>query len=70
MAKDYCTWFPEEYRGKDLRPCCKLHDDTCSTSKFYKCLKLKLGWFHASYITLGGSLGCWAKYTSKMFRRL
>ena len=50
--------------------CCKIHDETCSTSKFYKCLKGKVGSFHASYITLGGALGCLIKYPIKMIRRI
>lgn len=68
--KDYCTAFPESWLGKDISECCKKHDATCSTRKFYRCLKSKLGWFHSSYIALGGSLGCWVKYTRKMLRRV
>lgn len=68
--KDYCTWFPETWRGVDISECCKDHDASCGSHGFYECLKSKIGWFHASYITLGGGLGCWVKYTSKMFKRL
>ena len=53
------------------------HDETCSTHKFYKCLNqkfkdnnIKFSWFHAGYIALGGGIGCWVKYTSKMFKRI
>ncbi|WP_373069822.1 hypothetical protein [Sulfurimonas sp.] len=70
MKKDYCTAFPEVWRGIKISSCCRLHDMTCSTSKFFGCLKKKLGIFHATYITLGGAIGCWAKYTSKMFKRV
>lgn len=69
MAIDYCTWFPEKWRGVDIRECCKLHDDTCSTRKFYLCLKDKIGRFHATYIGFGGSLGCWFKYTKYMLSK-
>ena len=70
MKKDYCTWFKESWRGVDISECCKGHDTDCGSHGFYNCLKGKIGKFHASYIALGGGLGCWAKYTSKMFRRL
>lgn len=71
MSKtDYCTCFPEEWRGQDISDCCKLHDDSFSTRKFYKCLKSKIGWFHALYITAGGAIGLWFKYTSKMIKRV
>lgn len=65
--KDYCTWFPEKWRGVDISECCKGHDETCSTRKFYLCLKGKIGRFHASYIGFGGSLGCITKYPRKMW---
>ena len=68
--KDYCTMFPEKWVGVDISDCCKLHDNTCSTTKFFNCLKGKIGTFHSSYISLGGGFGCWVKYTSKMIKRL
>lgn len=80
---DYCTMFPEVWLGVDIRECCYIHDEVkvCSTKQFYKCLKekfkksdkrlvSKLYWFHASYIALGGGIGCWLKYTSKMIKRV
>lgn len=70
MEKDYCTWFPEKWRGVDISECCKGHDESCGSHGFYKCLKGKIGSFHASYIALGGGLGCWVKYTKKMIKRL
>ena len=70
MKNDYCTMFPETWRGVDISECCKLHDEECSTSKFFKCLKEKIGKFHSSYIALGGAVGCWFKYTKKMFKRM
>ena len=65
-----CTMFPNVWLGQDLSECCKLHDETLSTSKFYKCLKAKLGWFHASYITAGGAIGAWVKYTRRMWKKV
>jgi hypothetical protein len=76
--RDYCTWFPEywyrwvkwyKWEKIYIGDCCKTHDDTCSTSKFLKCLREKRA-VGNSIITIGGALGCWAKYTSKMFRRV
>jgi len=66
MSKDYCTLFPERWVGVEISDCCKEHDETCSTRKFYLCLKSKIGKFHATYIAFGGSVGCWVKYTKKM----
>jgi hypothetical protein len=60
--KDWCTGFPDTWRGVYIGECCKHHDNNCGTSNFFKCLKRKLGVFHASYITLGGMLGCLIKY--------
>lgn len=68
--KDYCSGFPEKWRGKDISECCKLHDETLGTHSFYKCLRSKIGWFHASYITLGGAIGAWVKYTKIMIKRV
>jgi len=71
---DHCTWFPETwYKGFSRKrvsivECCKGHDDTCSTRKFYLCLKDKIGRFHATYIGLGGSIGCIVKYPAHMIR--
>lgn len=64
--KDYCTLFPEKWRGVDIKECCYGHDKTCSTREFYLCLRAKIGKFHATYIGFGGSVGCWVKHTKKM----
>lgn len=68
--KDFCTWFPENWVGVYIGDCCKNHDDTLSTHSFFKCLKSKIGWFHASYITLGGLIGAMVKYPKRMFKRM
>ena len=68
--KDWCTWFPDIYFGVYIGDCCHIHDDTCSSRKFFNCLRKKVGYFSAVYITAGGALGCWVKYTSKMFRKV
>lgn len=68
--KDYCSFFPEKIYGINISDCCKLHDEECSTSQFFKCLRKKLDFFTALLITTGGSIGCWVKYTPKMFKRL
>jgi len=67
---DYCTWFPETWKGIDISECCKKHDETCSTGKFFRCLKEKIGKFHASYISLGGAIGCWLQYPKRMIKRI
>lgn len=67
--KDYCTWFPDNWKGVYIGDCCKIHDEECSTSKFLKCLYKKVG-LHSVYITAGGALGCWIKYTKKMIGRI
>lgn len=68
--KDWCTGWWDKYLGVDLSPCCMEHDNTLSTHKFFKCLKSKIGTFHASYITLGGLLGAVVKYPKKMIKRV
>jgi hypothetical protein len=68
--KDYCTWFPEYWFNTYIGDCCEEHDENCSTHMFYKCLKKKLNLFSSLFITLGGGIGCWAKYTTKMFKKL
>lgn len=73
--KDYCTLFPEYWFVKFtsvkvyIGACCKNHDNSCSTRKFYLCLKDKIGKFHATYIGFGGSIGCWFKYTKFMLNK-
>ncbi|QDF29002.1 hypothetical protein [Halarcobacter anaerophilus] len=67
---EYWEEMKPDSKGKFIGDCCKGHDKSCSTSKFFKCLKSKLGWFHASYITAGGAIGCWVKYTKKIFKRI
>ena len=71
--KDYCTMFPEYVQGIYIGDCCKIHDDTCSTMKFFRCLKSKLSEFVfnieiAFLITVGGTIGCLVKYTKKTLR--
>ena len=68
--KDYCTMFPEYWRGKYTGDCCKLHDSTLSTSSFYKCLRGKLTTVEAVLITAGGSIGAWIKYPKDMWNRV
>lgn len=79
MARvDRCTAFPERWpawvspwrwRVIEIAPCCKLHDERCSTGKFYRCLRNRrvVG---AWLITVGGAIGCWAKYPKKMINRV
>ncbi|MHB8098076.1 MAG: hypothetical protein ACYDD5_00620 [Sulfuricurvum sp.] len=67
---DYCTGWFEYYLGENIWECCKGHDEDLGTHTFYKCLKEKLGWFHALYITAGGAIGAWVKYTSRMFKKV
>ncbi len=68
--KDYCTWFPDVWLGMDISECCKRHDDTLGTHDFYQCLKSKIGWFHALYITAGGAIGAWVKYPLAMKKKI
>ena len=65
-----CTGFPNTWLGVDLTECCKNHDNNLGTHSFYKCLKAKIGWFHAGYITLGGAVGAWIKYTKTMAKKV
>lgn len=78
MKKDYCTLFPDiwfkiTWRFKIVKvyigDCCKDHDETCSTRKFFLCLKHKIGEFFATLIAFGGSVGCWVKYTRLMINK-
>lgn len=70
MKVDYCTGWFEVYLGEDISDCCKGHDETLSTRKFYECLKSKLGWYHAWYIALGGAIGAWVKYPFTMVKKV
>ena len=70
IKKDYCTWFPETWRGVDISGCCKIHDETCSTSRFYKCLRGKIDRVSAFIIAIGGGFGCWVLATKLMFKKL
>lgn len=70
MVKDYCTWFPEYWFGTYIGNCCKEHDENCGSHSFYKCLRKKIGRVSAFLIAIGGGIGCWTKYTSKMFKRI
>ncbi len=73
MKKDYCTLFPETFRGIDISPCCKKHDNEVGEKgtyspltphiAFYRCLKekgLSFGWSFA--IALAGGLMSSVKY--------
>ena len=68
--EDHCSCFPEQWLGVDISDCCKEHDDTLGTHSFYRCLKGKIGWFHAGYITAGGAIGAWVKYTRIMIKKI
>ena len=68
--KDYCTWFPDTFMGIYIGDCCKIHDEECSTSKFFICLRKKLGYTWSTLITTGGAFGCWIRYTKQMIKRL
>ena len=68
--KDYCTGWWDRYLGVDISDCCKLHDETLGTHVFFRCLKAKIGWFHATYITAGGAVGAWIRYTKTMISKI
>lgn len=68
--KDYCSWFPEKWFGTYIGDCCKEHDSNCGSHSFYKCLNRKINKVSAFLIACGGGIGCWFKYTSKMFKRI
>jgi len=72
VKKDWCTFFPENIFGIYIGSCCKLHDKNCSTHKFISCLSKKLGKFAVLSIPigLGGGLGCWTKYSKRMYKRM
>ena len=61
-------WVTWNFTVVDISECCKIHDEKCSTTKFFKCLRERniLG---ATLITLGGLIGCIAKYPIKMLKR-
>lgn len=67
---DWCTGWWDRYLGVDISVCCKEHDNTLSTHRFFICLKSKIGIFHATYITIGGAIGAWVKYTNRMLGRV
>ena len=73
MKEDYCSNFPEQFRGDNIQPCCKQHDNDCGQRgsynpyqtmvKFWKCLKEN--GVHAQWrllIVTGGTLGHLVKY--------
>lgn len=68
--KDYCSYFPEYWRGKYLGDCCKKHDKNCGTHAFYICLKTKITKVEAFIIAVSGGLGCWVKKPERMWNRL
>ena len=61
-TQDYCTWFPESWFGIYIGDCCKGHDTTCSTKKFYACLRSKIDIVGSLIVTAGGALGCIFRY--------
>jgi len=68
--KDYCSYFPEYWFETYIGGCCKVHDESCSSHKFYNCLRTKISFVGSMILTIGGGLGCWIKYTKKMLKRL
>lgn len=76
--KDYCTGFFEEWfawdkewfiRRIDLSELCKVHDENCSSTTFFKLL-----WKHkvvgGLLIGLVASIACWIRYTKHMIKRI
>ena len=68
--KDYCTMWFESMYGVDISDCCYKHDESLSTTRFYKCLSSKIDVFSAAIVTVGGFIGAWVKYPKQMWRRL
>ena len=68
--KDYCSYFPEYWRNIYIGACCKLHDKSCGSHDFYKCLATKITKLEALLITLGGATGCWFKQPKRMWNRI
>jgi len=75
IVQDWCSFFPEYVQKVYIGGCCKLHDLTLSTSRFYRCLRQKTR--HLKYsrewsrlIVTGGFLGAWFFHPIKMFKRL
>lgn len=73
--KDYCTMFPEYVFKIYIGNACRGHDDTCSTTRFYKNLveDLKPLTFNhelSALIAVGGAIGCWVKYFKFMINRV
>ena len=79
--KDYCSLFPETFRGVDISPACKLHDNLCGQAgtwcffktvvPFYKKLRecgLSRGW--SVVITTGGSILCLVKWPYLLYKKL
>ena len=78
MTEDYCSYFPDfwfkwvgpfKWEMVYIGDICKNHDDTCSSTTFYTELweRRVVGTY---IIGFAGALGCWVKYTSKMFKRV
>jgi hypothetical protein len=76
--KDWCTFFPEYWYKLSwsfkivkvyIGDCCQGHDTTCSTRKFFLCVKSKVGEFFATFIAFGGSVGCWWKHSDYMVKK-
>ena len=68
--KKYCSGIPDIIKGVFIGDCCKIHDTTCSTSKFYKCVNSRLGKSLGILIASGGAVGCWFKYSKRMVKRV
>lgn len=73
MKEDYCSNFPESWRGHPIHECCKSHDNDCGEAgdwkffkqqkRFHSCLISKgISKKWALIITLGGAIGCAVKY--------
>lgn len=79
--KDYCTLFPESWRGKDISMCCKQHDNDCGeagsfnifrhTLDFYRCLRNNTQKpKYAFMIAAGGFIGELIKYPWFVYRKI
>ena len=82
MAKDYCSYFPEIFKGIEIgNSCCKQHDNDVGErggfslitphTTFFKCLRRKgisLKW--CIIITLGGAIMSWIKYPYFVYKKI
>lgn len=79
---DWCTGFPEKWRGKEIgEPCCKKHDYDSGEEgdfnfiqhqkSFYRCLRtqlLKSKW--AIVIAIGGAVGVVLKMPWLLYKKV